>query len=201
METPCLIVEIMKKNGCVFCKDSLKPLRWCSGQLMIERNCTCRLHVAHGEPSCKLPIPMVEGYRWNPQGPVRPWCVHFPWRIHGAGIYANIKWHKGDILMGSIYSSTMDPMGLGLPLFVAFRMFPPHFFDTFGLHVFMSIRREGSVSGRCSVTFARESTTQPEPFVCWWHWKYGKIHIVVAAIKSGFLIVWPIWIVGQGQIT
>ena len=80
-----------EKNGCVFCKDSLKPLRWCSGQLMIERNCTCRLHVAHGEPSCKLPIPMVEGYRWNPQGPVRPWCVYFPWRIHGAGIYANIK--------------------------------------------------------------------------------------------------------------
>ena len=36
---------------------------------------------------------------------------HIPWRIHGAGTYANIKgvywwdpWH-------TIYSSTMDPMG------------------------------------------------------------------------------------------
>ena len=40
-----------------------------------------------------------------------PSDVYIPWRIHGAGIYANI-W---GILMGSIhvtiYSSIMDPMG------------------------------------------------------------------------------------------
>ena len=40
--------------------------------------------------------------------------LYFPWRIHGAGIYANIKgvywwdpWH-------TIYTSTMDPMGFAV---------------------------------------------------------------------------------------
>ena len=40
--------------------------------------------------------------------------IDHPWRIHGAGIYANIKW---GILMGSmlpyIYIAYMDPMGHG----------------------------------------------------------------------------------------
>ena len=34
----------------------------------------------------------------------------YPWRIHGAGIYANIKGYIDGIHV-TIYSSTMDPMG------------------------------------------------------------------------------------------
>jgi hypothetical protein len=39
--------------------------------------------------------------------------IHIPWRIHGAGIYANMNGVYWWDPWSTIYSSTMDPMGYG----------------------------------------------------------------------------------------
>ena len=65
------------------------------------------LHIVpNGPHSPKFPVSKYEPWPYR----FRYIYIYYPWRIHGAGIYANI-WGIFDGIHVTIYSSTMDPMG------------------------------------------------------------------------------------------
>ena len=72
--------------------------------------------MAYGENVALKPVILVQcdiPSQFNVANPVNnTFLDHFPWRIHGAAIYANIDWGYIDGIHVNIYSSTMDPMGL-----------------------------------------------------------------------------------------